>query len=67
MPGQLSQGSVQLLILAQVMNSQLVGLSLASGSVLIARSLLGILALPLSLSSPSLLVFYPYIHTHIHT
>ena len=42
--------SVRLLVLAQVVVWRLVGLSLASGSVLTEWSLLGILCLPLSLS-----------------
>ena len=46
-PGWLSQLSVGLLVLAQVMISWFVGLRPASSSVLTAQSLLGILSLPL--------------------
>ena len=48
-PGWLSQFSVWLLVLAQVMISRFMGSSSALGSVLAARSLLGILSLPVSL------------------
>ena len=50
-PGWLSQLCLRLLILAQVMISQLVNSSSASDSAMSARSLLGILSLPLSASS----------------
>ena len=46
-PGWLSQLSVQLLVLAQVMNLHFVSLSPASGTVLTMQNLLGILSLPL--------------------
>ena len=49
-----SRLSVRLLISAQVMISQFVSSSPASGSVLMVQSLLGILSLPLS--APPLLV-----------
>ena len=55
MPGWLSQSSVQFLIPAQVMVSQFVSLSPASGSALTVRSLLGIFSLLPSLSAPPLL------------
>ena len=48
-PGWLRQLSIQLLVLAQVMISRLVGWSPTLGSVLIARTLLGILSLLLFL------------------
>ena len=51
-PGWLSWLGVQLLVLAQVMISQFVSSSPASGSVLMAQSLLGILSLPLSFLLP---------------
>ena len=54
MPGCLSQLSIQLLISAQVMISQLVSSSPASGSALAVQGLLGILSLPLSLPLPCL-------------
>ena len=55
----LSQSSIRLLVSANVMISQFMGPSLASGSALTARNLLGILSLSLPLSltllhSPSL-------------
>ena len=56
-PGWLSQLSLQLLILAQVMISQFMGSSPASGSVLMVWSLLGILCLSLSLSASLSLLF----------
>ena len=51
-PGWLSQLDVRLLVSAQVMISQFVGLSPASGSVLTAWDLLGILSLS---AAPSLM------------
>ena len=51
-PGWLSQLSVRLLILAQVMISRFVGWSPVSVSVLTAQSLLGSLSLSLSLWAP---------------
>ena len=50
-PGWLNQLSAWLLILAQVMISRFVGLSLTSGSMLSAQSLVGILSPPLLCSS----------------
>ena len=47
-----AQLGVKLLVSARVMISQFVDLSPASGSVLTAQSLLGILPLPLSLPFP---------------
>ena len=54
-PGWLSQLGVQLLVPAQVMISQFVSSSPASGSLLTAQSLPGILSLPLSLCPSSTL------------
>ena len=52
-PGWLSWLSIQLLVLAQVMISQFMGLSPASGSVLTCRASLEFsLSLSLSLSAP---------------
>ena len=51
-PGWLSRLSIRLLILAQVLISWLAGSSNMSGPGLTARSLLGILSLPLSLPLP---------------
>ena len=51
-PGCLSWLSVMILVLTQVMISQFVGLSLASGSVVTVLNLLGPLSLSLSLSAP---------------
>ena len=63
-PGWLSRLSIRLLILAQVMTSRFTGQSSASGSVLTARSLPGILSLPLSLPLPRLHTFslFPCLH-----
>ena len=57
--GWLCQVSLQLLVSALVMISRFVSLSPALGSALTAWSLLGIFRLPLSLSDPPLLIFYP--------
>ena len=54
MPGWVSRLSHRLLISAQVMISECVGLSPTSGSALIARNLLGILCLYPFLSAPPL-------------
>ena len=58
-PGRLSQLSIRLLVMAQVMISWFVGLSPASGSTLLVGGLLEILSLPLSLPLPHSCVLSP--------
>ena len=57
-PGWLSRLNIRLLILAQVIISQFMKSSPASGSVLTVQSLIGILCLPFSLFSPYLLTCF---------
>ena len=65
-PGWFGRLSVRLLISAQVMISWFVGLSPASGSVMIAWSLLGILSLPLFLPLPPSVCVYVCVHAYTH-